>query len=115
MVEDQPIVWSIDWISGDLLSLETLERFAHGDFGSTSIYDFLKDQASHAVVRGIADLEAILATGPVAEKLHVKKGTAVMKMTQTDFDRTDHPVLYSVEYHLPDAVQFHIQRLGPFT
>lgn len=113
-VEDQPIVWSMDWISGELITLEVLQRFAHGDFG-TSIYDFLQDQTSHSVVRGMANLEAIVATDRVAEKLHAKRGAAVMKMTQTDFDRTDLPVLYSVEYHLPDAIQFHIQRLGPFT
>jgi len=113
-VDDQPIVWSMDWLSGRLMSLQMLERFAKGEFGITSIYDFLWDHASRSVVRGTADLQAIAATGPIAEKLHSIKGSPVMMMPQTDFDETDHPVLYSVEYHLPDAVQFHIQRLGPF-
>jgi len=115
VVDDQPIVWSLDWIAGSMMTLQTLERFAWGEFGSTSIYDFLKDHVSRAVVRGLADLHAVVASGRVADKLRSKKGTAVMKMTQTDFDDHDLPVLYSLEYHLPDAVQFHIQRLGPFT
>jgi GntR family transcriptional regulator len=115
VVEEQPIVWSMDWLSGKLMSLQMLERFAWGEFGITSIYDFLKDHASHAVVRGAADLQAIAATGRVAEKLRSRRGSPVMKMTQTDFDEADMPVLYSIEYHLPDAVQFHLQRLGPFS
>jgi len=115
VVEDEPIVWSTDWLSGSVMTLATLEGFARGDSESPSIYDFLRSHGSRSVVRGIAELQAIVATGQVVEKLRLKRGAVVMKMIQTDFDRSDLPVLYSVEYHLPDAVQFHIQRLGPFT
>ncbi len=115
VVEERPIVWSVDWLPGELLPYKTLERFALGEFGSTSLYDFLKYEVSRPVVRGIADLRAILATSNIANKLRIRRGRAVMEMTQTDFDRMDQPVLHSVEYHLPEAVQFHIQRLGPFT
>ncbi|NJN44240.1 MAG: UTRA domain-containing protein, partial [Anaerolineae bacterium] len=48
-----------------------------------------------------------------AEKLKIPKGTLLLSITQLDYAPGDQPVLYSQEYHLPDAFDFVIWRRGP--
>jgi DNA-binding GntR family transcriptional regulator len=113
-VDGRRIVWSVDYLPCDVRVADSLEAFVSSDQGSRSIYDFLSVKLGVAVVRGLAHLRAISAGARVAEKLRIKRGGAIMEMTQTDFERGGLPVLYSQEWHLPDAVEFLIERSGPF-
>jgi DNA-binding GntR family transcriptional regulator len=113
-VDGRRIVWSVDYLPCDVQVADSLKVFASSEQGGTSIYDFLSVKLDISVVRGLAHLRAISAGARIAEKLCIKRGGAIMEMTQTDYDRAGSPVLYSQEWHVPDAVEFLIERSGPF-
>jgi len=61
----------------------------------------------------VAQLCPVLANRETAGRLGVRRGSPLMRITQTDYDAANRAVLYSVEYHLPDSVVFLINRKGP--
>lgn len=107
---DRPVVWSADIMAAELVGGLTitpplLER--------QSLYLLLAEHLQIRIVRGTARLVPILASDDMAHKLSVRKGTPLMQLTQTDYDASDRPVLHSIEYHLPDAFVFLVNRKGP--
>jgi DNA-binding GntR family transcriptional regulator len=83
------------------------------DLAARSLYESLTDHFHIRIVRGAAQLTPVVAAADLAARLDVRRGTALLRMTQTDYDANDQPVLYSVEYHLPDAFVFLVNRKGP--
>ena len=49
----------------------------------------------------------------VAEKLHLPPNALTLYIVQTDYSSGDEPLVYSCEYHLPDAFDFLVWRRGP--
>jgi len=78
-----------------------------------SLYKYLSDELQIRVVRGVARLSPRAATADMAGKLNVRRGTPLLCIAQTDYAADDRPVLHSLEYHLPDAFVFVINRKGP--
>jgi len=62
---------------------------------------------------GVARVLPVSATPQVAQSLQVPVGSVLLCLLQTDYTAGDEPVLYSCEYHLPDAFDFIIMRKGP--
>jgi GntR family transcriptional regulator len=106
----RPVVWSADIVTVDLLKEQTItpELLAR-----QSLYSLLEEIAQIRVTRGAAQLYPVLASSEMARNLAVQKGTALMRFTQIDYDADDRSVLYSIEYHLPDAFVFLVNRKGP--
>jgi GntR family transcriptional regulator len=110
LVENTPVVTSTDVVSASILSEDIVRR----DLTETaSLYELMRDHGVR-VVRGTAHLRPANATPGLAKKLQIERGQALMLVEQTDYDRSDMPVLYSVEYHLPDFFVFQVQRTGPY-
>jgi GntR family transcriptional regulator len=107
---ERPVVWSRDMLPADRLEPRGLTA---GDLAARSLYESLTDHFHIRIVRGVAQLTPVVAAADLAARLDVRRGTALLRMTQTDFDANDQPVLYSVEYHLPDAFVFLVNRKGP--
>jgi GntR family transcriptional regulator len=108
--DERPVVWS-----RDMLPAAELEprRLTTEDLATRSLYASLSDLFHIRVARGVAQLTPIIASAELAAPLAVRRGTPLLRMAQTDFDVNDQPVLYSVEYHLPDAFVFLVNRKGP--
>ncbi|HSK67606.1 MAG TPA: hypothetical protein VK888_11785, partial [Anaerolineales bacterium] len=49
----------------------------------------------------------------VAEKLQLPPDALALYISQTDYSSNDEPLVYSCEYHLPDAFDFVVWRRGP--
>jgi GntR family transcriptional regulator len=62
---------------------------------------------------GIARLLPVSAPDRVAEKLHLSSNSLTLYIVQTDYSIDDEPLVYSREYHLPDAFDFIVWRRGP--
>jgi GntR family transcriptional regulator len=107
---DRPVVWSIDILSEHLLAGQPITTT---QLEKQSLYSYLEETRQIRVMRGIAQLYPTLASSDMARKLSVKQGTALMQLTQTDYDENDTPILYSIEYHLPDVFVFRVNRKGP--
>ncbi|MCL5950187.1 MAG: GntR family transcriptional regulator [Chloroflexi bacterium] len=108
---DRPVVWSLDFLPPTLLGPHGMERLRAG---VQSIYEFLACEQVR-IVHGVAELRPILATKEIAGKLEVKRCAPILCITQTDYSANNQPVLYSIEYHLPDTIIFQINRKGPHT
>ena len=106
----RPVVWSSDILGKELLGAKTItETYLEGH----SVYTFLERQLLIRVARGVSQLYPTTASGEIARRLAISKGSPLMRLTQTDYDGNDRPVLYSIEYHLPDAFVFVVNRKGP--
>lgn len=111
LIDSRPVVWSIDALPTSVVT----DRLLRQELGKTgSLYDLLLKEHEVRVVRGAATLRSINATHEMAKKLAVDAGQALMLLEQTDFDATGRAVLYSLEYHLSDFFEFHVQRAGPY-
>ncbi len=107
---DRPVVWSVDILSKELLGSEAITQ----DYlEQHSLYTFFEEHLRVRVTRGLAQLYPTTANGEMSRRLAIPKGGALLRLTQTDYDTGERPVLYSVEYHLPDAFVFLVNRKGP--
>ena len=107
---DQRVVWSLDIARASLFP--DLDPAA-SDLSEISIYDYLQSTLGYKITHGQATVRPLLADAEVSARLDVQRGDPVLLIEQTDYDQFDHPLLYSIEYHLPDKFVFLIQRKGP--
>lgn len=105
-----PIVWSIDYVPAALVENTKSELL---NFQNRSLYDYLYHNLNIRIVYGIAQLQPIAANREVAQKLNVRPRDSLLLLEQTDYDDQGKPIMYSVEYHLPDKITFVIYRKGP--
>jgi GntR family transcriptional regulator len=108
--DGKPAVWSLDYFSPSLISPQMLSDYT---LQESSLYQFLSDRLQIGITHGIAKLLPISANAQIAAKLQIRKGTALMCITQTDYTAANQPVLCSIEYHLADLFVFMIHRKGP--
>ena len=106
----RPVVYSLDTVVESLLE--------HSDFDpqrllSESIYNILQTSLGKTIEYGIARLLPVTAPRHVAEKLQLTANSLTLYIVQTDYTAGDEPLVYSCEYHLPDAFDFLIWRRGP--
>ena len=111
MANQRPVVWSLDVLAIELYGENALDGF-HA--GRQSLYEFLAEELGVRVVRGVAELHPVVATEELAAKLNVQRGSPLLRVTQTDYDASASAVLYSIEYHVPDAFVFQVNRVGPY-
>jgi GntR family transcriptional regulator len=98
----------------DTLPDALLERadFDLEQLRTESIYHILQTSLGRAVEYGIARVVPVVAPDHVAEKLHLPPNALTLYIVQTDYSSGDEPLVYSCEYHLPDAFDFLIWRRG---
>jgi len=107
---NRPVVWSMDILSSALIGGQSITE---AYLEQKSLYAFLEERLQIRVARGVAQLFPTSANTELSAKLGIPKGSSLMRLTQTDFDTSDKPVLHSIEYHLPDAFVFLVNRKGP--
>lgn len=108
--DERPVVYSLDTVPKSVLQraefdLELLR--------TQSIYNMLQTSPGQVIEYGIARLLPMTAPDFVAEKLGLPPGALSLYIVQTDYSPNDEPLVYSREYHLPDAFDFVIWRRGP--
>lgn len=108
--DGRPVVYALDTVAEALLrrSGTDLNRLL-----TESIYDLLQADLGRVIEYGIARILPATAPAPVAEKLGLPPGALMLSIVQTDYASGDEPLLYSREYHLPDAFDFVVWRRGP--
>jgi GntR family transcriptional regulator len=107
--DGRPVVYSLDTVTDALI-----ER-AHFDperLRSESIYQILQTALGQAVEYGVARLLPVVAPDHVAEKLQLPPKALALYIVQIDYSTGDEPLVYSCEYHLPDAFDFLVWRRG---
>ena len=105
-----PVVYSLDTLT------EALTQRADFDpelLRTESIYNILQTSLGQVIEYGIARLLPVNAPPHVAEKLQLPINALTLYIVQTDYSAQDEPLVYSCEYHLPDAFDFMVWRRGP--
>jgi DNA-binding GntR family transcriptional regulator len=108
--DGRPVVYSLDTLS------EALVQRAGFDVQlllSASIYSLLQTSLGQVIDYGVARLLPVAAPRNVAEKLQLLPNALALYIVQTDYNSSDEPLVYSCEYHLPDAFDFVVWRRGP--
>ncbi len=108
--DGRPVVYTLDTVS------EALVRGFNFDpqrLQTESVYTVLQTELGQLIEYGVARLAPATAPDEVAERLGLPPAALVLYVVQTDFSAADKPLLYSREYHLPDAFDFLVRRRGP--
>ncbi len=106
----RPVVYSLDTLTESLIQRAGFEL---QELRTESIYTILQDSLGQVIEYGIARLLPVTAPDHVAEKLQLPQNALTLYIAQTDYSSQDEPLVYSCEYHLPDAFDFVVWRRGP--
>ena len=108
--DGRPVVYSVDTLTESLLQRTGFDPQL---LLTESIYHLLQTSLGQVIEYGIARLLPVAAPNHVAEKLQLPPRALTLYIVQTDYSSDDKPLVYSCEYHLPDAFDFVIWRRGP--
>jgi len=109
--DDKPVVYSLDYVAKELVGDQDLSANWEGQ--DLSIYRWLQDAMGQMIEYGIARILPVKASPRPAKMLNVPADSPLLCLLQTDYAHHDEPMLYTCEYHLPDAFDFIIGRRGP--
>lgn len=108
--DGKPVVYSVDILPQNLLRNA---NFDSERLLTESVYHVLQARLGYIIEYGVARLLPAQAPPTIAEKLGLPPEALVLHIVQTDYSSDDEPLLFSREYHLPDAFDFMIWRRGP--
>lgn len=108
--DGRPVVYSLDTLTE---ALAQRAGFEPQHLLTESIYSLLQNSLGQVVEYGIARLLPVTAPHHVVEKLQLPANALALYIVQTDYSADDEPLVYSCEYHLPDAFDFMVWRRGP--
>ena len=108
--DGRPVVLSLDTLAESLIQRADLDTYA---LTNESIYNLLQRSLGNIIEYGVARLLPVSAPRHVTEKLKLPADALTLYIVQTDYNALDEPLIYSREYHLPDAFDFMVWRRGP--
>jgi GntR family transcriptional regulator len=108
--DGRPVVYSLDTLPEPVIQRANFDPQL---FLTQSIYNILQTSLGQVIEYGIARLLPMAAPDFVTEKLTLPRGALTLYIVQTDYSPDDKPLVYSREYHLPDAFDFVVWRRGP--
>jgi len=108
--DGRPVVYSLDTLTESLLKRA---EFDPQRLLTESIYNILQTSLGQIIVYGVARLLPVAAPDHIADKLGLLPNALTLYIVQTDYSADDEPLVYSCEYHLPDAFDFIVWRRGP--
>ena len=81
-------------------------------FSGGSLYSFLRDRCGVTLARSNVVIAAVRADTARARLLKVRPGTPLLLLREPHYDPAGKPVLFAVNYHNSDLVQFTLARAG---
>lgn len=109
--DGKPVVYSLDYIPKSLVGDRDLTIYWRDH--DISLYQLLQGTLGIVIEYGVTRLLPVKASRRPSEMLQVSPDSPLLNILQTDYAPHDVPVLYTCEYHLPDAFDFIIVRRGP--
>ncbi len=106
----RPVVYSLDTLTEALIQRADFDPEL---LRTESIYNILQTSLGQVIEYGIARLLPVVAPRHVSGKLQLPTNALTLNIVQTDYSSEDQPLVYSCEYHLPDAFDFVVWRRGP--
>lgn len=103
----RPAIYSMDYLPADVIDLGR-DRKALGG----SVYRLLSE-LGHPVDHGEATIAPAAADAELAQLVQVPEGSLLQHLRQVDYDQTDRPVMFSLEWHVPSVIELSVYRRGP--
>ncbi|MFC2037488.1 GntR family transcriptional regulator [Chloroflexota bacterium] len=105
VVDGPPVAYMEDVIPASVLPAAAIDETFNG-----SVLDLLRQKQIVQVARAVADIVALDADAPLAHKLAIKPGQAVLLLEEVLFDVEGKAVDCSRNYFVPDFFRFHVVR-----
>ena len=105
LVEDQPVAYLEDLVLTDWLAPDHL-----GEEFDGSVLDLLRGLYPQQIQEALAEITAVRAGHPLARRLGVSPGAALLLLEETLFDATGAPIGFSRNYFVPERFRFHVVR-----
>ena len=109
LIDERPLAIANEYVALDEIAggFAKLKRFRGG-----SLYNFLRTRCGVALAHSSVLIAAITADRSRARHLQLKPGTPLLLLRETHVDGTSRPVLYTVNYHNSEIVEFTLARAG---
>ncbi|MCW4466789.1 GntR family transcriptional regulator [Glutamicibacter sp. MNS18] len=104
--DGRPVTIEHDYFSTEILPQKDFRVGA-------SLFAFLSEECGIDIAFGVAELEPGLVGEEYAKVLETSADSLCLIVSQVDFDVSERPISYSIEYHLADAFNFRLVRQGP--
>lgn len=108
--DGRPVVYSLDTVTEALMQRANIDPQL---LRTESIYSMFQTSLGEVIEYGIARLLPVVPPRQVTEKLQLPRNALTLYIVQTDYSSDEKPLVYSCEYHLPDAFDFVVWRRGP--
>ncbi len=105
LVNSEPVAYLEDFVPTRWLSPEDLNNRFTG-----SVLDLLRQHPSLHVQEARAEIRALSAPRPLARRLQVRSGDALLLLEETLFDAGGLPVDFSRNYFVPERFRFYVVR-----
>ena len=105
--DGRPVIYSVDVLPRTVLGDDVSPDELNG-----SLYRVLA-WLGRPVHHGEARLAPVVADQHLAELLEVAVGEPLQYLEQVDFGADGRPLLFSAEWHVPDAIELTVYRRGP--
>ena len=104
--DGKPVIYCEDYIPRSLIkrtdySRETLEK---------PIFAFLSEYCSKDAYLDVTEIRPYSASGPIAQRLGVPEGTALLYMDEIDYDFEGMPVMYSRQFYVDGIITHNVVR-----
>jgi DNA-binding GntR family transcriptional regulator len=109
LIDERPLAVAYEYASLEVIAggFARLRRFRGG-----SLYNFLRTRGAVTLAHSSLVMAAITADRGKARQLQLKPGTPLLLLRETHMDGAGRPVLYTVNYHNSEIVEFTLARAG---
>jgi GntR family transcriptional regulator len=109
LIDQQPLAIANEYVALDAVSggFAKLRRFRGG-----SLYNFLRSRGGLTLAHSSLVIAAITADRIRARQLALKEGTPLLLLQETHMSGDGRPILYTVNYHNSEIVEFTLARAG---
>lgn len=109
LVDDRPFVVSHEFVllDGQKRTIEALKAFSGG-----SLYEFLRTSLGLPISHSKLKMAAVAAEAGMAKVLKLSRKAPLLVMREIHYDFDGRPVLYSVNFHNTEVVEFTSMRSG---
>jgi len=105
LADDDPVIYSIDVFPRSIVSGDLQEEEFTG-----SLLAVMESRWNAHLAYSKAVISAVILDAEMGTRAKLPVGVPWILLEQVNYDQSDHPLLYSKDYHRGDRFQFHVVR-----
>jgi GntR family transcriptional regulator len=105
LAENRPVAYLVDVLPAEVMAMHAIEEGFTG-----SVLDLLLQRGELKLVRSMAQISAVAASGEVARALEIQRGDVLLMFSARLYTLEERVIDYSLSYFLPGYFHFHVVR-----